>query len=102
MAETRSEGRVLEEGQREVTGTDTSLAECIADGSVPKPDILDWRDWLVWRKSAGKRPRLGLGDPSATTLKQESVLWRSAMQRLHGDDWRALLEAQQVEQEDED
>ena len=102
MAETRSEGRVLEEGQREVTGTDTSLAECIADGSVPKPDILDWRDWLVWRKSAGKRPRLGLGDPSATTLKQESVLWRSAMQRLYGDDWRALLEAQQAEEEDEE
>ena len=69
MAETRSEGRVLEEGQREVTGTDTSLAECIADGSVPKPDILDWRDWLVWRKSAGKRPRLALGDPAATTLR---------------------------------
>ena len=74
----------MEEGQEEVTGTDTPLAECIADGSVPKPDILDWRDWLVWRKSAGKRPRLGLrgsrGDDakagvSSVEVDHAAVVW---------------------------
>ena len=39
-------GRVLEEGLREVAGTDLSFAACIADGSVPKPKIQDWQDWL--------------------------------------------------------
>ena len=46
---------------------------------------------------------MGLGDPAATTLKHESALWRSTMQRLHCDDGRALLEEQQAaEEEDEE
>ena len=77
VAETPTDGRALDDVLREVTGTELSLAACIADGSVPKPRILDWRDWLIWRKSAGMRPRLGLGDPAAATLRHESVLSRS-------------------------
>ena len=96
------DGRVLEEGTREVSGTNASLAACIADGSVPKPKLLDWQDWLKWRKGPGMRPRRDRGDPDTTALKQESVLWRSTMQRLYGEDWRALLEEQQAEEAEED
>ena len=35
------DGRVLEEGARELSGTNASLAACIADGSVPTPKLLD-------------------------------------------------------------
>ena len=94
------DGRVLEEGTREVSGTNASLAACITDGSVPKPKLLDWQDWLKWRKGPGMRPRRDRGDPDTTALKQESVLWRSTMQRLYGEDWRALLEEQQAAEEE--
>ena len=62
-----TEERVLDEGLREVAGTDLSLASCIASGIVPKPPVMDWKDWLIWRKDAGKRPKVGLGDPTPTT-----------------------------------
>ena len=96
------DGRVLEEGLREVTGTNRSLAACIADGTIPKPKILDWQDWMQWRKGAGMRPKLKLGDPVSTTLRHESVLWRSTMRQAYGEDWRTLLEEQQADQEDEE
>ena len=48
------------------------------------------------------RPRQDRGDPDSTALKQESVLWRSTMQRLYGDDWRALLEEQQAAAEEDE
>ena len=78
------DGRVLEEGLREVTGTNRSLAACIADGTIPKPKCLDWPDWMQWRKGAGMRPKVKLGDPVSTTLRHESVLWRSTMRQLYG------------------
>ena len=88
--------RVLEEGLREVSGTDLSLASCIANGSVPKPPAMAWKDWLIWRKGAGKRPKTGLGDRTPTTLRHESALWKATMERLYGTDWRALLEELQA------
>ena len=96
------DGRVREEGTREVSGTNASLAACIADGSVPTPKLIDWQDWLKWRKGPGMRPRQDRGGPDSTALKQESVLWRPTMQRLYGEDWRALLEEQQAAEEEDD
>ena len=69
-----AEERFLEEGVREVTGTDVSLASCIATSVVPRPPAMDWKDWLIWRKGAGKRPKVNLGDPTPTTLRHESAL----------------------------
>ena len=62
---------------------------------------MDWQDWLIWRKGAGKRPKVGLGDPTPTTLRHESALWKATMQRLYGPDWRALLEEQQAAEAEE-
>ena len=96
------DGRVLEEGVREVSGTEASLVACIADGTISQPGLTDWQDWLKWRKGPGMRPRQDRGDPDSTALKQESVLWRSTMQRLYGADWRGLLEEQQAAAEEEE
>ena len=87
---------MLEQGVREVSGSEASLAECIADGSVPKPDLGDWNTWLVWRKGAGRRPKVSLGDRSSTSSRQESDLWKATMQRLYGADWRTQLEEAQL------
>ena len=103
---TSQENRVLEAGVREVSGTELPFATCIQDNTVPKPPIQDWKDWQIWRKGVGKRPKLSLGDAQPTTPRQESELWKATMQRLYGDEWRALLEEQQaaapeVEEEEE-
>ena len=66
--------RVLESGMREVSGTEASLASCIAAGSVQKPALMDWKDWLIWRKGPGRRPKVNLGDPAPTTSRHESEL----------------------------
>ena len=92
----------MEQVQQEVSNTDQSLAACIANGSVPRPPVMDWKDWLIWRKSAGKRPKVGLGDQTPTTLRQESLLYKATMQGLYGAGWRALLEELQARQADEE
>ena len=79
-----------------MSGSEASLAECIADGSVPKPDLGDWNTWLVWRKGAGRRPKVSLGDRLSTSSRQESDLWKATMQRLYGADWRTQLEEAQL------
>ena len=95
--------RILEVGVREITGSDqASLASAIRDGTVPRPPLLDWKDWQVWRRDLGKRPKVGLGDPRSTTSREESALWRGTMARVHGLDWRAVLEEQQAAVEEEE
>eukprot|EP00969_Alexandrium_andersonii_P152593 6747525-Alexandrium_andersonii.AAC.1 len=69
--------RILPTGVREVSGDDekTLLAE-IADGVVPKPELLEFNEWSQRCKGPGKRPAKALGDPKATTPGQESELRR--------------------------
>ena len=90
--------RVLpsEQGLREVSKEDRSLSECVTAGAVPTPGLMDFNQWQVWRKGPGRRPRTSQGDPVTTTPRQEADLWRSTMQSLHGQDWRALLEEAQL------
>ena len=92
----------MEPVQQDVSNTDQSLAACIANGSVPKLPVMDWKDWLIWRKGAGKRPKVGLGDQTPTTLRQESTLYKATMQGLYGAGWRALLEELQARETDEE
>eukprot|EP00969_Alexandrium_andersonii_P129146 5706621-Alexandrium_andersonii.AAC.1 len=53
--------RILPIGSREVSGEDekTLLGE-IADGAIPKPELLGVNEWIRWRKSHGGRPRMPL------------------------------------------
>eukprot|EP00969_Alexandrium_andersonii_P186284 8229511-Alexandrium_andersonii.AAC.1 len=64
--------RILPAGIREVSGDDEKalLAE-IADGGIPKPELLEFNKWTQWRKGPGKRPVKALADPQTTTPGQE-------------------------------
>ena len=90
--------RVLDSPAREVSGTEDTLAAAIESGLVPAPDVMDWKGWLAWRKGPGKRPTTRAGDPLPTDSRQESVLWRATMQRVHGSEWRVLLEERQAQE----
>ena len=81
---------------REVSGSDKSLAEIISVGEVPKPDVMDFNTWQVWRRDIGLRPQTTRKDPATTTPKQEAELWRATMQTLYGADWRIRLEEAQL------
>eukprot|EP00969_Alexandrium_andersonii_P300892 13302398-Alexandrium_andersonii.AAC.1 len=49
--------RILSAGIREVSGDDErSLLAEIADGAIPKPELLEFNDWTQWRKGPGRRP----------------------------------------------
>eukprot|EP00969_Alexandrium_andersonii_P091773 4050837-Alexandrium_andersonii.AAC.1 len=49
--------RILPADIREVSGDDEkSLLAGIADGVIPKPELLEFNEWAQWRKGPGKRP----------------------------------------------
>eukprot|EP00969_Alexandrium_andersonii_P343192 15169668-Alexandrium_andersonii.AAC.1 len=69
----------LPTGSREVSGEDekTLLSE-IADGAVPKPELLGLNEWIRWRKSHGRRPRMPLGAsrPAHARRREHAAAWR--------------------------
>ena len=88
--------RVLPTNVREVSGSDKTLAEAVTSQEVPRPDVMDFNTWQVWRKGVGRRPTIGKGDPQVTSSKNEADLWRATMERYHGKDWRVRLEEAQL------
>ena len=89
MAEHSTE-RVLAEGVQEVRGTDDGLLKLIADGSVEKPALSLYADWLAWRKASETRPSRTV-DTRTSTSQEEAALWRGTMAALYGDTWRTDL-----------
>ena len=71
---------------REVSETNATLEQCIAAGSIPPPDLMEFNPWQQWRKADGKRPLMKT-DGMTTTPRQEADLWRKTMQDLYGPDW---------------
>eukprot|EP00969_Alexandrium_andersonii_P125151 5532271-Alexandrium_andersonii.AAC.1 len=64
--------RILPAGRREISGEDErSLLDGIADGAIPRPELISYNAWVSWRKSHGQRPRMPLGDPTPTTPAEE-------------------------------
>ena len=73
---------------REVgSGLDVRLLEAIRNEDVPKPALMDFNDWQVWRRDLGKRP-LRSRDGVYTTSKFEVTLWRATMLELYGNTWQ--------------
>jgi len=72
---------------REVTGVDSSLLQCILDGAVEKPQLMDRLRWLTWRTGNGKRPSVARTGEKGTTMKQETLIWKGVMERLYGENW---------------
>ena len=84
----------------EVSGSEMSLSEAIASGSVPAPELLGFNDWQVWRRTSGTRPSKKKGDEQGRTTKEEADLWRATMLDLYGPSWAAeLAEKEALEEE---
>ena len=86
-----TEERILPDGVREVSGTDEPLRAMMAGGEIPYPPPLAYNEWIAWRSREGRRPRLRAGDPRGTARSEESLLWRTIMEEVHGPDWRTLV-----------
>ena len=84
------------ESEREVSGTEESLADAISAQTVPKPPLMPFNDWQKWRRDEGKRPRRPV-DESTTSSRFEAALWRKTMAALYGDEWQVDLAAGEAE-----
>ena len=84
----------------EVSGSEMSLSEAIASGSVLAPELLGFNDWQVWRRTSGARPTKKKGDEQGRTTKEEADLWRATMLDLYGQSWATeLAEKEALEEE---
>ena len=66
------------------------IAQAVNADVVPKPKLMDYRYWLKWRQTEGKRP-LKKRDGKSTTKGEESYMWRYTMRSFYGEKWRDLL-----------
>ena len=71
---------------KQVSGSDKTLLQAIADGEVPKPGCLVWNDWQQWRSTEGRRPTMAQDGFTCSNV-QESALWKAVMLELYGADW---------------
>ena len=55
-----------------------------------------FQGWLASRGKEGSRPARRKGDTAGTTGKFEAELWRSTMEKIYGEDWRAELDAREL------
>ena len=69
---------------------DLTLLDAIRQNVVPRPPLMVWNDWQVWRRDFGLRPTMA-ADGEATTSTQESAFHRAVMTELYGDDWALQL-----------
>ena len=85
--------------EQQVSGSDKTLLEAIRDEEVPRPALLLWNEWQVWRSTAGRMPRMSV-DGYAVTRAQESALWKAVMLDLYGSDWSFQLVSAEAEAQD--
>ena len=74
----------------QVSGSELTLLEAVNAEYVPKPRLMSWNEFQVWRRDEGKRPLLA-ADGHTTTTPQEVVLWKSVMLDLYGPEWAVEL-----------
>ena len=87
---------------REVLGSDLPLLEAIDRSEVPEPPLLNQQMWLRWRKEQGKRPTKRDTGETGTTMAEEMALWKAAMAKYHGGDWKEKLLNDEPRDEDEE
>ena len=89
-------------GDREVSGTEVSFEQAVEDGLIPSPPLLYVNGWQEWRAGPGKKPTKKKCDPVFTSSKQESTVWKAAMERYHGAGWRDALDEEEAEVAEQD
>ena len=75
----------------EVDGSTLTLREEIDLGNVETPGLLDWGSWQFWRREVGREPPRPRSEPHGFRLRRESILWRSTMAHVYGQNWYQLL-----------
>ena len=83
----------------QVSQSAKTLLEAVREGEVPRPALMGWNDWQVWRRDLGRRPLVAV-DGSTTSTAQESALWKSTMLELYGAEWSIELVSAEVVRED--
>ncbi len=94
---TSGEAAVHDMSYQEVAEYDGTFEEAVGSDIIPKPRLMQYNDWIAWRKATGKRPTKKLGSERATTSGEESELWKSAMLLYYDGDWRMRLDAMQLD-----
>ena len=71
---------------QQVSGSDKTVLVAIRDGDIPRPELMDWNNWQIWRRDHGRRPT-SAGDGYVTTSTLETNIWRAVMADLYGENW---------------
>ncbi len=80
----------------EVANYEGTFEDAVSEEAIPQPELMQFNDWQIWRKKEGLRPTKRQGCIRATTTHEEAELWRRAMQYYFGDDWRMVMEMNQM------
>jgi hypothetical protein len=75
----------------QVADSELALKEAILAGEIPRPGLVTWNTWQVWRKFIGRRPKVAPAGRRLPGNPEESYLWRLVMLTFHGEDWNAEL-----------
>ena len=75
---------------QQVSGSDKALLVAIRDGDVPRPPLVDWNNWQIWRRDYGRRPTSSV-DGFTTSSTLETNIWRAVMAELYGEHWTDYL-----------
>ena len=65
-----------------------SFWSAVDDGLIEEPELLGWNDWQSWRKTDGGLPK---GVRDAVVQQREVALYKAAMKKHHGPDYRQKM-----------
>ena len=67
-----------------------SLQEAINETLVAAPELMDFNEWLAWRKTEGRRPTLKV-DGIKRGNGEEAMLWKYIMEAYYGPSWAQMV-----------
>ncbi len=80
----------------EVANYQGTIEDAVNEEVIPEPALMQFNQWQSWRKEAGLRPTRRRRCSRTTTTQEEADLRRRTMQHFHGDDWRMVMETNQI------
>ena len=80
----------------EVANYPGTFEDAVNEEGFPEPAVMQFNQWQSWRKEEGLRPTRSRGCSRTTSTLEEADLWRRAMRHFHGEDWRMVMEMNQI------